>query len=400
MTIKVGLSGFAKDEAAVLGYLLYPYNVELSGEVDGSDLLICRNSFLDSSRPLIRVPTRATPSDYDPPKDCGDGIVDLPSDLIRACSERFEAVLNPRVAFMYKLATRLPFQYNTAPSLMRSHFLRMHNVDLNLLHHLGNETARKILTEAFNVLGFRLQRKNPPSLLITHDVESQKGLRSALSLKAVEDELDVQSTWFLPSDEYPIARHIARDLAEGSTIGSHDVKHDGRLICIREHEELVDRLRKSRAKLEATFEKEVKCFRSPLLQFSGRIVAALSEAGYGFDFSVPCWEPVHPLTMSGFGVESAQAFEIGAIIEFPLTLFQDHQVLVVLGMNTSDAIKLLVDQAKLVRSFDGDIVVLVHPDYSFSQDLSGYRKLLESLLEVQSLVAIDAISMTPKCAFA
>lgn len=355
---------------------------------------------MNSSRPLIRVSTHATSSDRLRPMDCGDGIVDLPYDLIRASSERFEAVMNPKATFRYKLATRLPFQYNIFPSFIRSHLLRMHNVDLNLFHHLANETARKTLNEAFNVLGFHLQRKKPPSLLITHDVESEKGLRSALSFKSVEDELDVQSTWFLPSDEYPIARHIARDLAEGSTIGSHDVKHDGRLVHIREHEELVDRLRRSRAKLEGIFEKEVKCFRSPLLQFSCRIVAALSEAGYRFDFSVPCWEPVHPLTMSGFGVESVQAFEIDGVVEFPLTLFQDHQVLVVLGMNTREAIKFLVDQAKLVRGFNGDIVVLVHPDYSFSQDLKGYRKLLESLLEVHSLVAIDAISKTSECTFA
>jgi len=356
--------------------------VELSREVDGSDLMICRGAYSDSSKPLIRVPIPANPSGYLHPTDHGDGIVDLPSDLIRACSERFEAVMNPRVAVMHKLATRLPFHYNIIPPSIRTCFLRMHGVDSNLSDHLANESARKMLSEAFNVLGFGLQRKRPPSLLITHDVETEKGLRRALSLKAVEDELNVQSMWFLPSDEYPIARHIGRDLAEGSTIGSHDVKHDGRLIHIRRHNELVERLSESRLKLEAVFEKEVKCFRSPLLQFSRRIVGALGEAGYRFDFSVPCWEPVHPSTMSGFGVECVQAFEIDGLVEIPLTLFQDHQVLNLLGMNMDDAIKLWVEQANLIRSFDGDIVLLIHPDYSFSGDLQGYSDLLTSLLEV------------------
>jgi len=357
--------------------------VELSREVDGSDLMICRGAYSDSSKPLIRVPIPANPSGYLHPTDHGDGIVDLPSDLIRACSERFEAVMNPRVAVMHKLATRLPFHYNIIPPSIRTCFLRMHGVDSNLSDHLANESARKMLSEAFNVLGFGLQRKRPPSLLITHDVETEKGLRRALSLKAVEDELNVQSMWFLPSDEYPIARHIGRDLAEGSTIGSHDVKHDGRLIHIRRHNELVERLSESRLKLEGLFEKDVKCFRSPLLQFSRRILSALHEAGYRFDFSVPCWEPVHPLTMSGFGVESVQAFEVDRVVESPLTLFQDHQVFAVLRMNTREAVKFLVGQAKLVRGIDGDIIVLVHPDYSFSQDLQGYRELLVSLLEVQ-----------------
>jgi len=342
--------------------------------------MICRDS--DSSRPLIRVSTRATLSGYLHPRDCSDGIVDLPSDLIRACSERFEAVMNPRVAFMHKLAIRLPFQYNLVPSWIRSCLLRTHYVDSNLLHHLANETARKILSEAFDVLGFHLQRKNPSSLLITHDVETEKGLRRALSLKEVEDDVGVQSTWFLSSGEYSIPRDIARDLADGSIIGSHDVKHDGKLIHICRHDELVQRVRESRVKLEHVFEREVECFRSPLLQFSRRIVSALSEAGYRFDFSLPCWEPVYPLTMSGFGVESVQKFEVDGVIETPLTLFQDHQLLNVLRINTHEVVKFWVEQAKLIHSLDGDIVLLIHPDYSFSRYLQDYKELLKSLLDV------------------
>jgi len=339
---------------------------------------------LDSSKPVIRVPTRPTPKGYLHPRDYGNGIVDLPSDLIRACSERFEEVMNPRVAFMYNLATNLPFPYNIVPLPIRSRLLRMHNVDSNLLNHLVNEVARKILTEAFNVLGFQLQRKNPPLLLITHDVESEKGLRRALSFKAVDDDLNVQSTWFLPSHEYPISRAIAAELADGSTIGSHDVKHDGKLIYIQRYKELVQRMTESRVKLEEIFGKEVRCFRSPLLQFSRKIVSALNEAGYRFDFSLPCWEPVHPLTMSGFGIESVQAFELDGVVEIPLTLLQDHQLLNLLGMNTGDAIKLWVEQANLIRSFEGDIVLLIHPDYSFSRDLQKYRDLLTILLEIQT----------------
>jgi hypothetical protein len=148
-------------------------------------------------------------------------------------------------------------------------------------------------------------------------------------------------------------------------------------------ERLVDRLRNSRLRLERIFDKEVECFRSPLLQFSQRIASAISEAGYHFDFSVPCWEPVHPITMGGFGIESAQAFEVDGVTEFPLTLFQDHQVLNVLGMSTREAVKFWIKQAELIRSFDGDIVLCVHPDYALSRDLRRYKELLISLLRVK-----------------
>jgi len=369
----------------VLGHLLYPYKVELSTEADRSDLIICRDHVSDSSEPLVRVPTRSDwQVGHHEPTSLGNRIVDLPFDLVSVCSKIFEKVMRPRVAFVYRLCTRLPIQYNVVPSSIRSYLLKIRKVDSNLPRHVATETCRKILVEAVNLLGFHLERKRPPSLIITHDIETEKGLRRALSLKSVEDELKLQSTWFLPSDEYPISRYIARELADGSRIGSHDIKHAGRLISIKRHDQLAQRMRDSRLKLEEIFEKEVKCFRSPLLQFSDRIMAAAAEAGYHFDFSVPCWEPVHPPTMAGFGVESVQAFEVDNVVEFPLTLFQDHQMLSVLGMNTREAVRLWVEQARTIRSLDGDTVLCVHPDYSFSRDLLRYRELLTSLLEVQS----------------
>jgi hypothetical protein len=239
-----------------------------------------------------------------------------------------------------------------------------------------------MLIDAFRLLGFPLKRRNPPSLVITHDVDTEQGCKRASQLKAIEDDLDLKSTWFLVSDEYSIGRDVVRDLA-CSRIGSHDLKHDGRLLSLR-HEELVPRLRKSKLKLESIFENKVECFRSPLLQFSRAIVSAVGRAGYTHDFSLPCWEPVHPSTMGGFGVECVQRFEIDGVVETPLTLFQDHQVLKILHMNTHEAIKFWIEQAKLVRSLAGDIVLSVHPDYSFGRSLSEYRRLLVSLLEITS----------------
>jgi hypothetical protein len=290
--------------------------------------------------------------------------------------------MNPRISWIYKLSTHLPVRYNVVPPSIRNRILRTRGTDADLSHHVANETARKILIRAIHLLGFRLERKNPPSLLITHDIDTDKGLQRALKLKAVEENLGLRSTWFLPSDEYPIRRDIARDLADGSRIGSQDVWHDGRLIHIQRFDELVERMRKSRLKLEHLFEKEVTCFRSPLLQFSRRILHALFAAGYKSDFSAPCWEPMYPLTMSGFGVEFVQPFEVQGVTEFPLTLFQDHQVLKVLRMSTNQAVRFWLRQAKLVQSLDGHIVLCIHPDYDFSRDLSEYRILLASLQEM------------------
>jgi hypothetical protein len=383
--IRVGVNGFTEDEFTALKYLLYPYEVQLSREVDDSDLMICRqDSFASDWKPLITVRAPSTPRGYCCPNEHDNRTIELPPDLIKACSERFERVMNPRIAAICKLAARFPLQYNVVPSSIRSRIIRIHHFDSALSNHLWNEAARRILSEAFDGLGLNLKTKNPPSLLITHDVDTEKGLRRALALKAVDDDLGVQSVWFLSSSEYRIPMDIAGELAEGSTIGSHDTRHDGRLSSLHTHEALVKRLRESKLRLEHFFQTEIRCFRSPLLQFSGEIASALSEAGFVYDFSLPCWEPVHVPSMRGFGVESVREFEVGGVIEVPLTLFQDHQVLNVLRMRTREAVKFWVEQAKLVHSLGGHIVLLVHPDYDFSSDIAAYRTLLVSLLEVQA----------------
>ena len=145
------------------------------------------------------------------------------------------------------------------------------------------------------------------------------------------------------------------------------------------------RLVQSRLRLEDIFEVGIQCFRAPLLQSSHQILSGLSKACYRYDFSLPCWEPAYPLTGTGFGIESLQEFEVDGIVRVPLTLLQDHQLLNVLRLSVNDCIKLWVEQAKLISSFEGDLVLLVHPDYSFSREPSKYEDLLLSLLEIQAL---------------
>jgi hypothetical protein len=379
VSIRIGAKGFAENEYFALACLLYPYRVQLSMQVDDSDLSISKGCLPGSSKSVVKFQTSHKSTN----NDDGD-TVEFPFELLRFCSERLQVAMEPRIGLTYNLATRLPFQYNIVPPILRNRIVRGRSVDSNLSSHLACERTRRALKQSCGALGFRLERKRDPLLLVTHDVETEKGLQKALLLKDLEDDVGVESTWFIVSDEYHIPTTIAKELSHSSRIGSHDFKHDGRLVHIRKQKELVNRLKRSRLKLQRIFEADVKCFRSPLLQFSGRIVQALAVAGYDSDFSLPCWEPFHPACMTGFGVEYVHAFEIGGMLEFPLSLFQDHQVLNALRMSTSEAVKLWTNQAKLVRSMGGDIVLLVHPDYAFSQDLEKYRELLVSLLEIQS----------------
>ena len=253
------------------------------------------------------------------------------------------------------------------------------------------ETARKILIEAFAQLSFHLERKNPPSLLVTHDVDTERGLRRASALKDIEDDLNVSSIWFVVSNEYPIDRSIAARLAENSVIGSHDIKHDGKLLRIRKRPELVQRMRESRQKLGRGFRTRNQMLPSPPATVQQRNHFCLKRGRVQvLIIHFHAGKLVYPPTMSGFGIECAQAFEMEGIVETPLTLFQDHQVLNLMDMNVDEAIKLWLEQARLIRSFEGDIVLLIHPDYSFSNDLKRYRELLTKLLEIHVEAAFSA----------
>jgi peptidoglycan/xylan/chitin deacetylase (PgdA/CDA1 family) len=379
-SLKVSTIGFDVPELSAIRNLLYPFRIEYVTNAKHSDVTISKGSSEPKIeyKKLILVPVLESDK---VPENQGNGILVLPYDIVSACVEKFEAVMNPKISMIYNLSTRLPFDYNLVPSSIRSRVLKtqQQRTDLDLLRHLSVEMARRKFVESFAGLGLRLERKNPPSIIVTHDIDTEKGLERAASLKEIEEDFGIHSTWFVVSDEYPISKETARYLAESSEIGSHDEKHDGRLLHIKKQEDLVKRLRRSKERLGEIFEKEITSFRAPLLQFNSRIISALGKSGYHSDFSLPSWEPVHPSTMQGFGVESACEFELGGIVEHPLTLFQDHQVLKVLGMSTSRAIKFWMNQMSLIRAFDGDIVLLIHPDYSFSQDLESYKKLIETI---------------------
>jgi hypothetical protein len=400
---RVCVIGFDVPEIQIIRNLLYPFRIEYVDSPDRSDVTICRGLSLPKNvsdwKKLVIIPT--VDSSKVVSENEKNGILILPFDIVSACLEKFEAVMNPRISMTYKISTRLPFDYNIVPSSIRSQLLktqRQSSIDSDLLRHLSTEIARRKLVESFADLGLMLERKNPPSIIVTHDIDSEKGLERASALKKIEDDFGISSTWFVVAGEYSIPNQIARYLAEGySEIGSHDMKHDGRLIHIKRQEELVNRLKNSKETLEQTFEgKKVTSFRAPLLQFNSRIISALERAGYESDFSLPCWEPVHPSTMQGFGVESACQFEINGVIEHPLTLFQDHQVLKVLGISTSKAIRFWMEQLGVIRAFDGDVVFLIHPDYSFADDLESYRKLIEWISFLKTQEQVDLLAQNER----
>jgi hypothetical protein len=321
----------------------------------------------------------------------------LGADLSDSCGDIVRHTFEPRIAAFYRFSTSLPVPYWVVPGWLRSLVLERAKAEFGDRPHATLELAREQLVTMLRNEGEVLREKRGPMLIITHDIDTEKGFRKAVAMKSAEAALSVNSIWFIPADQYHMDQGTIRDLSDGGTIGSHDTKHDGKLIHLRDSADAVRRLRTSRERLEYAFEKELKCFRSPLLQFSGALAERVKGAGYTFDFSLPSWEPAHPSVMGPFGIEYYHSFSLGGLVEVPLSTLQDHQALYALRLSTHETVSLWIRQAESVLSAGGDVVLLIHPDYKFSDDLDEYRRLIAALKELGLTGVVDLEAMrTPE----
>ena len=364
-----------------MGIILSPYDLELSSDPVGADVEITKQqSSLGSTRGARDNESRRR--------------VVLEPGSLASCNEIVDAALNPRIARLYRLATASG-SYKIAPRSIRSALLSGVMKGHEVPTHSGLEAVKESVTGLLRDSGCNLRERRRPMLIVTHDVDTEKGFRKAVAMKSIDEELGLKSIWFVPSDEYHLDQQTVRDLSDGSIIGSHDTKHDGRLILTKDRTKLVQRLRESRERVEYVFGKDVRCFRSPLLQFNRAILEGAREAGYDLDFSLPSWEPAHPSVMDSFGIEYFHSFGIGGAVEVPLSMLQDHQALYILGLSTKAAVSYYGEQAKFIRSFGGDLVLLVHPDYRFAEEPEQYKALLTSLLDGETYNFSDLRAIAP-----
>jgi hypothetical protein len=216
-------------------------------------------------------------------------------------------------------------------------------------------------------------------LAITHDVETKLGLEDGAGRCAdIESKLGVRSSWNIPSERYSLSSQLLISLASAGEVGGHDTKHDGGLI-FESFDNKVKRVGKCKTRLESLSKKEVRGFRSPLLQHGRELLSALGKAGYQYDSSVPSWEPLSPTSLRPHGVGTVFPFFVSGMLEIPVSLPQDHQLIRVSGLTISEAVQELFRVSKCIRGVGGACVLLVHPDYEFGQpeNAEEYHRLLK-----------------------
>jgi hypothetical protein len=193
------------------------------------------------------------------------------------------------------------------------------------------------------------------AFVLTHDVEWDSGLRRAPDLAAIEQSLGFSSSWNLVPERYPIDWSIVDKLrAQGSEIGLHGLKHDGRLFQSRR---MFDR----RMEKINGYARDWKAtgFRSPSTL---RNVDWMKTMQFDYDSTFPDTDPYEP---QPGGCCSIWPYFLGSMVELPMTMPQDHTLFEILKQTD---IGIWKQKAEWLAEQGGIVVINVHPDYMLTDE--------------------------------
>ncbi len=213
--------------------------------------------------------------------------------------------------------------------------------------------------------------------LLTHDVETEAGLRFCPKLMDMDDAAGIKTSFQLvPEVRYDLSNgDVSAIRARGFEINIHDLNHDGHLFRDRE-----------------LFRRRVV----KINEYGRRFGAAGFRAGalyrnqdwyqwldFAYDMSVP---NVAHLDPQHGGCCTLFPYFVGDILELPVTTTQDYSLFHVLGTYSTD---LWQEQITEIVQHHGLVHVIAHPDYLMADRASHvYRQLLEYLNQLRATQAV------------
>jgi peptidoglycan/xylan/chitin deacetylase (PgdA/CDA1 family) len=194
------------------------------------------------------------------------------------------------------------------------------------------------------------------ALVLTHDVESQRGLDRCRHLAAMEMELGFRSSFNFLLKKYSTPKDLRSYLVEnGFEIGIHGCYHDGKKFNSREI--FMERA----AIINQHLEDWKSCgFRAPAMQCN---LDWIGDLNIEYDLSTFDTDPFEAQdggarTIYPFMVERSNG--TGSFVELPYTLPQDSTLFILLGERNIDIWKKKLDW---IVANEGMALVNVHPDY-------------------------------------
>jgi len=206
------------------------------------------------------------------------------------------------------------------------------------------------------------------AFVLTHDVETEQGLKNINKICEFEKKLGFRSAWFFVPEKYLVSETLIKELKEHCfEIGIHGLKHDGKLFCSKKiFDERMQKIEIYASRWGA------RGFRSPSLL---RNFEWLKELPFEYDSSFPDTDPYGP---QPGGCLSTFPFFIGKIVELPITLPQDHTLF---EIRQDKDIKIWKQKIDWIEKMNGMALVIVHPDYINKKNLKRYEELLQYIKE-------------------
>lgn len=265
---------------------------------------------------------------------------------------------------------------------LRKHLQRVHASGWRNIHfpHWPVDTSVEQLSEALLLSAMKAKRVDripfvwfwpqaaKSCVVMTHDVESQKGYGFCRDLMDMDDAHGIKASFQLvPEGSYEVSQSMIWEIRDrGFEVNIQDLNHDGYLFAERaEFLRRVQKINHYGRMYGATG------FRAAVLYRNLNWYDALD---FSYDMSVP---NVAHLDPQRGGSCTVMPYFVGDVLEIPLTTTQDYTLFHLLGDYSLDLWKA---QAGTIQAKNGLLSFLVHPDYIVEEkSRSVYRELLRWL---------------------
>ncbi len=199
------------------------------------------------------------------------------------------------------------------------------------------------------------------AVVLSHDVEGQKGVDRVRLLAELEMKLGFRSSFnFIPEGGYVVPKELREWLIiNGFEVGVHDLHHDGKLYCSR-----AGFSRNAHRINHYLNEWNAVGFRSGFMLHN---LDWIHDLNIQYDASTFDTDPFEPqpdgaATIFPFWValSSGQSDKIAGYVELPYTLPQDSTLFLVLG---NQNITIWKRKLRWIAEHGGMALLNVHPDY-------------------------------------
>ncbi|UCF30252.1 MAG: hypothetical protein JSV26_09300 [bacterium] len=199
------------------------------------------------------------------------------------------------------------------------------------------------------------------ALVLTHDVESEKGLNRCRDLVEVERARGFRSSFNFVAKKYAVPADLRRHLGEtGFEVGVHGLYHDGKKFnSLKVFNSRVPEINRYLREWEATG------FRAPSMHCNLEWIGRLDIQ---YDMSTFDTDPFEPKSK---GVGTIFPFVVppangrNGFVELPYTLPQDFTLFIVMGEGDCGIWKRKLDW---IAENGGMALINVHPDYLYFGD--------------------------------